>query len=142
MAEDLGRARVPLLSLDDSLAAAEAAGIPAELADRNLFRALLSCPSLAKGINDLLYSLLFAATLSDRHRELVIMRIGWATGSNYEWTQHWAVAQSAFGCQPEDLLAVRDWRRSDRLDASDRAVLAATDETLETGCVGPQTWAE
>ncbi len=142
MAEDPGRARVPLLSLDESLVAAEAAGIPAELADRNLFRALLPCPSLAKGINDLLYSLLFAATLSDRHRELVIMRIGWATGSNYEWTQHWAVAQSAFGCQPEDLLAVRDWRRSDRLDASDRAVLAATDETLEMGCVGPQTWAE
>jgi alkylhydroperoxidase family enzyme len=131
-----------MLSLEESLEAAERAGVPAELADRNLFRALLQCPSLAKGVNDLLYSLLFGATLSDRHRELIIMRIGWATGSDYEWTQHWAVAQTAFGCDPEDLLAVRDWRRSDRLDAADRAVLAATDETLETGRIGPQTWAE
>jgi alkylhydroperoxidase family enzyme len=52
------------------------------------------------------------------------------------------VAQTAFGCDPEDLLAVRDWRRSDRLDAADRAVLAATDDTLKTGRIGPQTWAE
>jgi alkylhydroperoxidase family enzyme len=136
------RARVPILSLEESLEAAEAAGVPAELADRNLFRALLSCPGLAKGINDVLYSLLFGASLSDRHRELVIMRIGWATGSDYEWTQHWHVAQNAFGCDPEDLLAVRNWRRSTRLDAADRAVLAATDETLETGRVGADTWAE
>jgi alkylhydroperoxidase family enzyme len=131
-----------MLSLDEALAAAQTADVPAELADRNLFRALLRCPSLAKGINDLLYSLLFGATLSDRHRELVIMRIGWSTGSDYEWTQHWAVAQSAFGCDSEDLLAVRDWRHSKRLDAADRAVLAATDETLETGRVGAQTWAQ
>lgn len=33
-------------------------------------------------------------------------------------------------------------RRSSRLDAADRAVLAATDETLETGRIGEQTWAE
>jgi alkylhydroperoxidase family enzyme len=102
----------------------------------------LPCPALAKGINDLLYSLLFGASLSDRHRELVIMRIGWATGSDYEWTQHWHVAQNAFGCDPEDLLATRDWRDSDRLDAADRAVLAATDETLRTGRIGAEAWAE
>jgi len=142
MAELASRARVPILSLDESRAAADAAGVPAELADRNLFRALLACPGLAKGINDLLYSLLFGASLSDRHRELIIMRIAWATGSDYEWTQHWQVAQSAFGCDPEDLQAVRDWRRSSRMDATDRAVLAATDDTLETGRVGAQTWAE
>jgi alkylhydroperoxidase family enzyme len=142
MADGVRRARIPMLSLDESLAAAERSGVPSELADRNLFRALLHCPNLAKGVNDLLYSLLFDATLSDRHREFVIMRIGWVTRSDYEWTQHWAVAQSAFGCDPEDLLAVRDWRRSSRLDASDRAVLAATDETLDTGSIGAETWAE
>jgi alkylhydroperoxidase family enzyme len=70
------------------------------------------------------------------------MRIGWATRSDYEWTQHWAAAQSAFSCDPEDLLAVRDWRRSSRLDAADRAVLAATDETLDMGRIGAETWAQ
>lgn len=41
-------------------------------------------------------------------RELVIMRIGWVTGSVYEWTQHWGVA-TALGVDQADLLAVRDW---------------------------------
>ena len=69
------------------------------------------------------------------------MRIGWATGSDYEWTQHWSVAQQAFGCSPEDLHAVRDWKASDRFDAAARAALAATDETLETGTLSRETFA-
>ena len=131
---------VDLLPLEESMKVAEAAGVPAELADRNVFRLLLRRPALAKAVNDLLYSLLFDATLDDRIRELVIMRIGWATGSDYEWTQHWSVAQQAFGCSPEDLQAVRDWKSSDRFEAAARAALTATDETLETGAISRETF--
>jgi alkylhydroperoxidase family enzyme len=38
-----------------------------------------------------------------RLRELMIMRIGWVTGSAYEWTQHWRVATTA-EIPPEDIL--------------------------------------
>jgi hypothetical protein len=64
------------------------------------------------------------------------MRIGWVTGSAYEWTQHWRVATTA-GIPPEDILAVRDWRNSERLTPADRAILAATDECrrqIHFGC--------
>ena len=64
--------------------------------------------------------------LDARLRELVIMRIGWATGSVYEWTQHWRVALQ-LGVDEADVLAVRDWRSSDRFGPVERAVLAYTD---------------
>jgi alkylhydroperoxidase family enzyme len=39
-----------------------------------------------------------------------------------------------------DLLAVRDWQTTDHFGATDRAVLAATDETLDTGTISRTTW--
>ncbi|MBI2169671.1 MAG: carboxymuconolactone decarboxylase family protein [Actinobacteria bacterium] len=89
--------------------------------------------------NDLLGLLLFRNTLPHRLRELVIMRIGWVTGSEYEWGQHWRIGQT-FEVPTDDLLAVRDWERHPGFDDADRAVLAATDEVLETGAVTDETW--
>lgn len=131
--------RIPLLSADEAAERADEVGIPAQLAELNVFRALLHRPTAAKAVNDLLLSMLFGGALDDRLRELVIMRIGWATGSDYEWTQHWAVAQDAFGCSPDELLSVRDWRTAEGLGETERAVLAATDETLENGAASPTT---
>ncbi len=133
--------RIPLLSIEDSRKAAEAAGVPEQLAVLNIFRVLLHQPAVAKAASDLLLSLLFRSKLDDRLREFVIMRIGWVTACDYEWTQHWKIAQESFALTPEELLAVRDWRAAECFDERDRAVLAATDETLETGTLSAQSWA-
>ena len=114
-------------------------GIPEAMAEKNVFRILLRRPRLAKGVSELLGSLLFGADLDDRLRELAIMRVGWVTGSDYEWTQHWIVAQRC-GCTPEELVAVRDWYASPGFGEAERAVLQATDETLETGAISEETW--
>jgi alkylhydroperoxidase family enzyme len=135
-------AKVSLLSVEDSLKAAEAAGVPAALAQLNIFRALLHRPAVAKAVNDLLLALLFKGELDARLREFVIMRIGWATGCDYEWTQHWTIALERFGCTQTELLALRDWRSADCFDPAARAVLAATDDMLETGRVSDATWRE
>ena len=68
-------------------------------------------------------------------------RIGWATGAAYEWTQHWRVATTA-GIPPEDILAVRDWRNSERLTQADKAILAATDECLAGKSISDASWTE
>ncbi|GIW40820.1 MAG: hypothetical protein KatS3mg076_1397 [Candidatus Binatia bacterium] len=102
-----GRTRVELLPVAAAREAAEKAGVPVAFAELNIFRALLHRPATAKALCDLLLSLLFQGTLDPRLRELVIMRIGWVTGSDYEWTQHWRIAQERFGVTAEDLLAVR-----------------------------------
>ena len=134
--------RIPTLSKEDALAAAETVQVLPQIAELNVFRTLLKHPKLAKVINDLLLMLLFDGNcLSHRLRELLIMRIGWVTGSNYEWTQHWRIAQD-YGLSEAEVLAVKDWRQADCFDAADKAVLAATDETLGQGCISAGTWEE
>jgi len=134
--------RIELLAVEAARQAAEEAEVPVAFAELNIFRALLHRPRTAKALCDLLVSLLFAGELDHRLRELVIMRIGWVTGSDYEWTQHWKIAQERFGVNADDLLALRDWRRADRFGPAERAALAATDETLETGTISPACWAQ
>lgn len=131
--------RVDMLSLEESRKAAEQADIPAGFADLSVFRTLLRRPLIAKAVADLLLAN-FSSELDPRLRELVIMRLGWATSSVYEWTQHWPIAQDRFGCSPEDLLAVRDWRSSSHFGPVERAVLEATDEAVETGTLSDATF--
>lgn len=132
--------RVPLLTAEAAREVAERAGVHSQLAELNIFRALLHQPDVAKCVNDLLLTLLMRGGLDARLRELVIMRLGWATAADYEWTQHWRVA-TQLGIPEEDLLAVRHWRDSPRFGATERAVLAAVDETLEDGAISRETFA-
>ena len=96
---------------------------------------------LAAAVSNLLATLLYKANkLDERLRELIIMRLAWRTGSVYEWTQHWRVAER-LKIDGESVVAVRDWQNADCLSAADKAVLAATDETLNDGRISDATWA-
>lgn len=132
-----------LAPLDPAAAHAAAAdvGIPDYVADINVFRVLLRHPPIAKCLHDMLQPLLLHGTIDARRRELVIMRVGWVTGSAYEWGQHFVLGPM-FGAPAEDLAAVRDWPSEPRFDATDRAILTATDELLAGGPVGDTTWGE
>jgi alkylhydroperoxidase family enzyme len=133
-------ARVPRLPLEEARAAADEAGVPDYMAELSIFQVLLNHPTLARALNDLLATMLWHGRLAQRLRELVIMRIGWLTACDYEWTQHWRVA-CGLGVPAEDLLGVRDWPRYDGFGTAERAVLAATDEVVRDGVVSAQTWA-
>ena len=105
-------AKVETLSIEESVKRAEEVGILPQLAELNIFRTLLRHPKLAKVISNLLMMLLSDGNKLDaRLRELLIMRIGWVTSCDYEWTQHWPIAKM-FGVEEEELLAVRDWRNA------------------------------
>ena len=132
--------RIELLPVDDAKAAAEAANVVPSFGELSVFQVLLHHPPLAKAMQDLLIALLFRSTLDARLRELAIMRIAWVSGSEYEWTQHWRVA-TELGVSEDDLVAVRDWRGAG-LGPAEQAVLAATDETIETGTISEATWRE
>ncbi|QYG94450.1 carboxymuconolactone decarboxylase family protein [Iamia sp. SCSIO 61187] len=134
-------ARIPMLDVDAAHAAAAGVGVPEGMARLSVFKVLLRHEDLAARVNGLLHQLLWNGSLEPRRRELIIMRIGWRQGSVYEWTQHWRVARM-LEIPEDDLLGVRDWKASDRFDRADRAVLAATDETLGGGAISARTWAE
>lgn len=133
--------RVPMVSLDRARELGDAMGMPARRTQSEAFRVVANNPGVARVAFGQLMQLLENNKFETRLRELMIMRIGWVTGSAYEWTQHWRVATTA-GIPPEDILAVRDWRASDRLTAADRAILAATDECLAGGSISDAAWAE
>lgn len=134
--------RIEPLSMEASIAAGEEAGVLDALAKLNVFRTLLKHPQLAKAVQDLLLMLLANGNkLSPRAREIIIMRCGWVTASNYEWTQHWKIALQ-FGMSEEEVLAIRNWEEASCFDAADRAVLAAADETFKDGYISRTTWAQ
>jgi alkylhydroperoxidase family enzyme len=134
------QARVPRLPVDEAKAAADEAGVPNYMAELSIFQVLLNHPTLARAVNDLLATMLWHGALDSRLRELAIMRIGWLTASDYEWTQHWRVALG-LGVSADDLLAVRDWHTQDALGPAERAVLAATDDVVRDGSVSAASWA-
>ncbi|HEY9134436.1 MAG TPA: carboxymuconolactone decarboxylase family protein [Pseudomonadales bacterium] len=134
--------RIELLSKEEAQQAATKVGISPMMAELNVFRALLHHPELAAALNAPLTMLMgLGNVLAPRLRELIIMRIGWQTGSDYEWTQHWRVAKM-FGIPETDLLAVRHWEKADCFNQADRAVLQATDDILNDGKISGETWAQ
>ena len=98
-------ARVPRLPTGEASAAADDAGLPEFMAELSIFRVLLRHPRVARAVNDLLVSILWDGALDPRLRELLIMRIGWLTASDYEWIQHWRIARG-LGISADDLLGV------------------------------------
>ncbi|MHB1447452.1 MAG: carboxymuconolactone decarboxylase family protein [Acidimicrobiales bacterium] len=135
----MGGERLTPLAPDAAKLVGAEVGIPDMMSELSVFRILLHNPKVAGALNGMLKSLLWQGSLDARLRELVIMRLGWATGSVYEWTQHWRVA-TQLGVDEADLLAVRDWRSSSRFGPTERAVLGATDEMMETGTLSDAAW--
>jgi alkylhydroperoxidase family enzyme len=133
--------RVTLVPLEQALSLAREIGVPEATARLSAFRILANHPGLAKGIFAQHLALRYHNKLPTRLRELMIMRIAWQTGSEYEWTQHWQVATDA-GIPEDVILAVRDWRASASLSAAERAALAAVDDTLEHGSITDAVWTQ
>src|SRR5271155_738712 len=133
--------RVSMVSLEHARELGEAMGLPARRTQSGAVRVLANNPGGARGAYNQLIQLLENNKFDTRLRELMIMRIGWVTGSAYEWTQHWRVATTA-GIPPDDILAVRDWPNSTRLTAADKAILAATDECLAGKSISDAVWTE
>jgi alkylhydroperoxidase family enzyme len=131
--------RLPLLSKEEARKRGEPIGIPANFAELNAFRALLHNPGASEPLAKLLVKLLFQGTIDHRTRELVILRTGWRTASEYEFCQHVAVARR-FEMKDEDILGVRDPERCKSYGEIDRAVIRMTDELLDDAMVSDATW--
>jgi len=136
------KSRIEPMLLEDAVRLGSEMGIGEVQAGKNAFRALARHPDLVRHLYGLLTMLASRNKLDSRLRELIIMRIGWTTGSKYEWFQHYRIATTQAGVTPEEILAVRDWRKSELFGPAERAVLAAVDDTRERGKVSDAVWAE
>jgi len=91
------------------------------------YRALLHTPGLASAWFDFNNAVRFQTGLDDRVRELVIMRVATLTGCAYVWRVHQAQYAGPAGVTPQQVEALRDWRRSGLFGAAESALLAYTD---------------
>jgi alkylhydroperoxidase family enzyme len=78
--------------------------------------------------------------LSARHREILILRTGWNTQSEYEWAQHVGTVGKArqLGLDPTDIALGLD---AEGWNAGERVLIQTADELYTESVVSDQTWA-
>jgi len=105
----------------------------------NVFRALMQNPAVTAAQSHLAGALMGSKTLNPRLRELVILRTGWRTKSEYEFCQHVGVARQ-LQMSDEEILGVRDPANCKAFSEVDRAVIALADELNDQAEVSNKTW--
>lgn len=105
----------------------------------NVLKTLMRHMPLLKSWNPLAGYLMTGSSLSPRHRELLIMRVAWQTGSDYEWGQHVLMSQAA-GLSEQDHRRIKAGPDDPGWPAIERALLKAADELLDEQYVSEPTW--
>jgi 4-carboxymuconolactone decarboxylase len=106
----------------------------------NIFATLARNPPLLDHFGRFFTYLLKKGSLPGRERELVILRVGWRTGSEYEFGQH-TIEGLREGLTPDEVEAVTgDVVSPDRWGADDRALLSMADELCRYDAVSEATW--
>lgn len=106
----------------------------------NITRTLANHPALAEAWLGFARYVLGDNTLPPRDRELLILRISYLCGSEYEWGQHTRIARSV-GVSDEEILRVIEGPDAAGWSALDSALLRAVDELHHDSEVSDETWA-
>lgn len=93
----------------------------------NIYRMLLNSPPLAESWFNHSNAVRWRTTLDGRLREIVIIRIGHITHSDYILRQHVPSLALADGLTVEECDALADWQGSKFFDPRERAALAYAD---------------
>jgi 4-carboxymuconolactone decarboxylase len=140
---------IPMLPAEEALKRFKDSGIADAVKDPalakgmsrlNVFRALLNNPAITLAQSGLAGALMGSKTLDHRLRELVILRTGWRTKSEYEFVQHVGVSRN-LKMTDEEILGVRNPAECKAYSDTDRAVIAMADELHDQSQVSAKTWA-
>ena len=96
-------------------------------------------PVLAKAFHTFNGHILFTTTLTDRQRELLVLRVATRRDAEYEWAQHVVLAGDA-GITPDEIDAIRAGADG-AWSPLERALLSAADELVDDACIHDDTWA-
>ncbi|MCE7059355.1 carboxymuconolactone decarboxylase family protein [Dyadobacter sp. CY343] len=86
-------------------------GLPTKV---NFFRMLGYSPGAFVEVIDLTNAIFKNLTISDYHKELLVLLVGARTGCDYEWEQHVSIAQAA-GVSEDQFIAIA----ANRIDAGE-----------------------
>lgn len=99
----------------------------------NFYRMIAHSPAIAQPLSELVWSLWEQSTIGRASVELIILRVGQVTGSEYEWTAHVPLARAA-GVSERQIEALErgaDPGSDDAFDAVERLILSVTDACIE-----------
>lgn len=105
----------------------------------NIFRTLAHHPKLLKRWLVFGNHLLGKSSLAARERELLILRIAWLRGGEYEWGQHVLIGREA-GLTDEEILRVGGGPDAPGWSEFDALLLRAVDELHADARIGEATW--
>ena len=97
-------------------------------------------PALAKAWLQFNAQVLRATTLSERHRELLILRVTAVRQADYNWAEHVLMARRS-GLDDEEVARVAYGPDAPYWDPLDAALLRSVDELVSAGVVSDGTWA-
>ncbi len=115
---------------------------PFESADGlNIIKTLAHHPELADAWGSFAGYVFRGSTLPPRHRELLILRIGYLCGSEYEWGQHARIARGV-GLSDEEIVRVTEGPEAAGWSSFESTLLRAADELDRDAAISDRTWAE
>jgi len=109
-------------------------------ADLNIFATLARHPRLFKRWSAFGGTLLYRGELSERDRELLILRTAFNCRAHYEWGQHARIARAA-GLSDEEVDRVAKGPDEPGWDNFETSLLRAADELHRDAVVSDPTWA-
>lgn len=141
---------LPLAEWPKTMRAALAAMVPPEPrypqpvqenrpAARNILGTFAHHPALARAFFTFNGHILRATTLTERQREMIVLRVAAVRTSNYEWAQHLCMAHDA-GLTDEEIARIAFGPEAPFWSDLDAALLQAVDDLISDGAIGQNTW--
>lgn len=125
---------------DESLTEAQRAML-ASRPDYNIYKTLVRHVELYNRWSPLGRVLLNASTLPPRHREIVMLRMGWLCQSEYEWAQHARIATSeSVGMTADEVRRIAAEPDSDQWTPFERTLMDMVDELRYEAMISDATW--
>ena len=117
--------------------------MPERRADRpkglNVLGTLAHHPKLTAAYHAFNGQVQFGTTLTQRQRELLVLRVAAIRDCEYEWAQH-AVIAADVGISAEEVTRVAQGPDAPGWSARDAALLRAADELVEDARISDATW--
>ena len=107
----------------------------------NIARTLAHHPALSEAWTTFANYVLGENTLPARDRELLILRIGYLCGAEYEWGHHSRIGRQA-GLTDEEIVRVTRGPEATGWSSFDRTLVSAVDELHRDAEISDRTWAE
>ena len=105
----------------------------------NIFRTLQHHPELMQAWSSFGSYILANSTLPPRHREMVMLRIGWLCQSDYEFGQHARIARD-IGMTDAEILAITKGPNDPTWTPFESTLLQGVDELHAEALLSDATW--